>query len=74
MEPSLAVKMGVLRIVNDMKLAPDEIKEYAANLSEMMNRNLAKTKITELKDLCNSILRIWDYTVYKNLNVVTHRA
>lgn len=74
MEPSLAVKMALLRIVQDMNLSPDEIKRYAVNLTEILKRNENATQIAELKDLCKTIVKMWNFTLYKNFKTLQHKS
>ncbi len=35
----------------------------------MINKNMKMTKIPELKELCSSIMKAWDYTMYKGSSV-----
>lgn len=48
-EPSLAVKMGVLRIVDELRLSKEEIKTYAINVHKIVFKNMNGSKIPELK-------------------------
>lgn len=44
-EPSLAVKMGVLRIIGDLRLSKDELKSYAVNVHKVVFKNMSGSKI-----------------------------
>ena len=64
-EPCLAVKMKVFEIIYDLNLNPLEISKYGTNIYKQISKNRKASKIPELKEICITILKTWDFVMYK---------
>lgn len=64
-EPCLAIKMAVLRILKDLNLTAEEITERAAKAHSLIDKSKKKSEIFELREICSQILKDWDFTMFR---------
>ena len=66
-EPSIAVKMKVFEIVEQLNLSAEQICKYGSQIAHALKKNGKKSKIPELREICIRIMKAWDFIMFSKI-------
>ena len=66
-EPSIAVKMKVFEIVEQLNLSAEQICKYGSQVAHALRKNGKKSKIPELREICIRIMKAWDFIMFSKI-------